>query len=147
MNTPSLSQFKVWAKDNQSLAMAVCKATAFAKVTRERVDKYTVPIFESYGFKDEEGEPIPDKDQLYICKDEKRVATYYEKCNRANRVHGWNGPEDHCPALVASYTQTKMEWALLDKGCELLGLKDHPHHLDDRQKMLDLLLGACLKRA
>jgi len=148
MNKPTLKQFQSWAKENQSLALAVCKATAFAQLERERVDKYTMPIFQRYGFKDEQGQPIDKPGQLYLCQDEQLCTTYFTECNKANQAHGWGGPFDHCPALVAEHNQIKIEQALIDEGAKLMGIESQGWNtLEDRKKMLDLLLGACLKKA
>jgi len=147
MKTPTLNQFQGWAKEHQSLALAVCKATAFAQVTRERVDEYTAPIFQSFKFKDEEGQPIEKPGQLYLCKDEDRCKEYYAEKEIADRAHGWGGEEGYCPALVAEHNQIKMEQALIFKGAKLMGIKGMGWNtLENRKKMLDLLLGACRKR-
>lgn len=150
---PTVTEFKKWCRANKKLAMDVCKAMAFAEVERERVNAYIKPIFDSYTFLDtllDEGERltenrITDPKQLYLCTDETLIAHYYKTCETAHREHGFTGPGGYCPALTAEHAVTKAEWALLDAGCELFGLSDHPPMLDDRQKFIDLLIGACLK--
>ena len=144
MKTPTIEAFKAWAKEHQSLALAVCKAQAFAKVERERVDAYIRPIFDRYAFKDERGEPIKKPDDLYHCKDEVLCAAYYAECDSTHREHGFRGPEGYCPALVAKDMQLKTEWALLDTGATLFGFGDITLYGENHAKMLNLLLGACL---
>src|SRR5438552_1788742 len=79
----SLEQFKSFSKDIAPAARAVCLAMAYAQLTRERVDAYIKPIFESYAFvygslaRDLEGQPVTNRDHLYLVGDEAKVAAYF----------------------------------------------------------------------
>lgn len=151
---PTIAEFKKWSRANKPLALTLCKAMAFATVERKRVNAYIRPIFDSYTFLDTLtgragriiGTPIPDPEQLYLCLDKEQLAHYYNACDTAHREHGFTGPYGHCPALVAEHLVTQAEWALLDAGCALLGLSEHPH-MHNRQKLIDLLLRACLQNS
>ncbi len=157
MKTPTLQQFKTWSKLHRPLAEAVCMAQAFAECERERVDAYIQPIFDSFNFmigekmgnrlQNDVGERITDPKQLYLCTDETLCAQYYAACDVAHRAHGFTGKPGYCPALIAEDQLRKAQHALIDAGCKLMDID--PASLWDmknRDKMLDLLLGACLKK-
>lgn len=154
MRTPSLSEFKTWARAHSTAAIVVCAAQAFAKVERERVDAYIRPIFNRYAFQKslpvgKDGwrmsGPVNKPDDLYLCTDEPRIAAYYAECDAAHRAHGFTGPDGHCPALVAAEIARKCENGLITEGAKLMGIELPLLYGERRQKMLDLLLGACLK--
>lgn len=143
---PTLQQFQKFCKDHANLAHAVVTATAFAQCERERVDAYVLPIFQRYGFKDESGKPIKSPKQLYLCRNELDVADYFADCDEAHRAHGFKGPQGHCPALVAEELRRIAESALIDAGCRFLQIEQlEIYDMELRAKMLDLLMGACLK--
>lgn len=151
LKTPTLDDFKSWAKAHHNDAIAVCMAQAFAECERERVDAYIKPIFESFGFvygNDLAARigligPLPWKD-LYLCDDMEMLARYWKACDTAHRAHGFTGPDGYCPALIAEDKLIKAQNKFLRLGCDLFGLEDIPSMSAHRAKMLDLLLGACL---
>ena len=152
MKTPALNEFKAWAQAHKQDALAVCMAQAYAQLERERVDAYVLPIFQRYNFqygheitRGQYKGPIPTPNELYLCEEEELIKDYYEECDKAHREHGFTGEHGYCPALVADEVRRKAENAFLRLGCELFGLDDLPHMTEHRKKMLDLLLGACLK--
>jgi hypothetical protein len=145
MTTPTLAKFKSWSKTNKPLAQAVCMAKAFAQLERARVDAYIQPLFETFGFVDDEGNKIDNQRHLYRCDDEVMCKAFYAESDAAHRAHGFTGPEGHCPALRAENLLIQAENHLIEAGCELFGINANVVYGDDRQKMLDLLLGACLK--
>jgi hypothetical protein len=78
------ADFKDWAREHRSLALAVCRAQAAAELTRARVDAYIKPIFESFGFvysgelaesldmragEKLVGKPLESEKDLYLCDD------------------------------------------------------------------------------
>jgi hypothetical protein len=140
------AEFRQWSLAHKSLAQAVCKAKAFAELERVRVDAYVLPIFNSFGFVDEAGEKIQNPIDLYLCEDATMCTAFYAQCELAHRAHGFTGPEGHCPALTAEALVITAENALLQAGCEFLGLKEMPSALygNKRKEMLDLLLKACV---
>lgn len=147
MKTPTINEFKAWALEHQSLALAVCKAQAFAQCERIRVDKYVKPIFDRYEFHSTlcgSTGRITDPERLYLCEDEPLCAAYYAACDKAHREHGFKGEPGQCPALVADTRRIQLENGLLRAGCELFDLQDIPSLPDQRAQMLRLLLGACL---
>ena len=154
MKTPTLQEFKRWSREHYQLAHAVCAATAFAQCQRERVDAYVQPIFERYGFEVSErfvergmDRRITDIKRLYLTDlDAPEYLDFLDECHAAHRAHGFKGPHGHCPALVAEDLQRTAEHALISAGRELLGIEDAPLYGENRAKMLDLLMGACLKR-
>ena len=152
MRTPSLQEFKRFSRSNYQLAYAVCMAQAFAKCERERVDAYVQPIFEDFGFEYSQKAElrsgrtglIPNVRDLYLCDDEAGLKRFYECCDEAHRAHGFKGPQGHCPALVAEHLQIIAENHLLEAGCKLLGVDQGGLWGENRAKMLDLLMGACI---
>lgn len=149
----TLDDFKAWAKDNASLAKAVLMAQAYAELTRERVDAYIRPIFDSYQFKEDctfdgkhtpSGKLLESPKQLYLC-DDPLIGAFYDDCDKAHREHGFKGPKGHCPALRAENLLMQAQQHLIDSGAELMGIDSHAVYGDDRKKLLKLLIGACLK--
>ena len=144
MITPSLPEFKQFCREHYNLARAVCEAMAFAQCERERVNAYILPLFQEWDFRDETGAPITNPEQLYLCDDDGYCTAYYKACDEAHRKHGFTGPDGHCPALVAEHLLIIAQNALLQAGANLLGFDHQMLWGDDRKKMLDLLLGACI---
>jgi hypothetical protein len=143
---PTAEEFKQWAIDHKSLAEAACMARAFAELERERVDEYVLPIFNSFNFVDEDGKKIDKPKNLYLCTDEAMFKAYLAQCDAAHRAHGFTGLENQCPALTAENLQLAAERALLEAGCEFLGIEVFRLYGRDQEdrKMLDILLKACL---
>lgn len=150
--TPTLAEFKRFARDVAPAARAVLMARVFAEMERERVRAYIRPIFDKYGFTygaewgdSHAGEPIPDPEHLYLADDEVQVACYFEECDRAHRAHGFTGPHGHCPALVAENLQRVAEGHMIDFAAELFGVNFSGVYGEDRKRLLDLLIGAALQ--
>jgi hypothetical protein len=144
MKTLTPAQFRKWAEAHKPLAMAVCKTMAFATVEHERVNEYVRPIFQKYRFVDENGAPIAGPDDVFLSPDDAMCKAFWAECDVAHRAHGWIGPEGNCPALMAENLRATAENALLEAGCEFLGVKTWLLYGDNRKEMLDLLLKACL---
>lgn len=153
MKTPTLTEFKAWAKVNKPLALKLAKAMAVAELTRAQVDAYIQPIFEKYQFKvdadvakgcGDYGTPLKSPKDLYLT-DDPRLSEYYAECDDAHRAHGYELPAGYCPALVAETNQTKAEHDLIVSGAALMGIDtDRVIYGEMRSRMLDLLMGACL---
>lgn len=151
---PTLQEFKAWAKTNRRLALAVCAAQAYAETKRAQVDAYIAPIFSRYDFRVSRDCQIAELDEkvasvkdLYLTDlDSLEVAAFYAECEQAHRSHGFDGPAGHCPALVAESLLIAAQNALLDAGKELTGLDATSLYGDNRKKMLDLLISACLNK-
>lgn len=148
----TLANVKRWAhsQERAKAVAALALARAFAKATRERVDAYTRPIFDRYTFYTDKcaershgratpAERITDPKDLYLSTDEAQVARYFDECAEAHAAHGWKGPRDHCPALVAEHEVVKAERVLLLAGAEFLGVDFHDLYGDDRRRAVDLL--------
>lgn len=144
MKRITMADLQAWADEHRQRAEAALLARAFAETERERVDAYVVPIFQSFGFVDEDGDPIGTPDRLYLCPDDARCADFYAACDVAHRDHGWTGEGNGtCPALVAESLQIVAENALLEASASIgLGLSAN-RSLDLRARALDLLLGIC----
>ena len=148
----NVAQFKVWCRDHYNLAHTVCEAMAYAQCKREQVDAYVKPIFDGYKFyvkkewaESATPERITDPERIYLTDQEDEVQFFFDDCDKAHRAHGFTGPKGHCPALCAEELQRIAERALLDAAKPLFGIgSDDIHRPEDRRKMLDLLIGACL---
>jgi hypothetical protein len=148
----SITQFKRWCQTHKSLAITVCTTKAIAEVTREKVDAYTQPIFDSFEFQycGELAEklnltgPVP-RATFYLC-DDPRIPEFYAACDAEHKRQGFNVPEGHCPALTAEALLIKAENALIEAAQSLFDLGVHQIHFENRRKYLDLLLGACLAK-
>jgi hypothetical protein len=126
-------------------------ARVYAEMERERVDAYILPIFQRYGFTygsiagDEAGQPLKSPKHLFLCEDEERVREYFEDCDVAHRAHGFTGPKGHCPALIAEHLVITTENLLIDLASEQFHADFHGLFGKDRERLLDLLIGAALK--
>jgi len=170
----SVADLQHWARDNAMLALAVCEAQAFAEVTKERVNAYIQPVFESFNFICEgtmaerfdasprEGDAekflgrkikTPDdpefcwlhgRDESDVIKD--KLRRYYEAVDAEHRRQGYLDLEPgQCPALRAETLHTQAENALIDSAHDLFPIESHQLYGDTRKKYLDLLLGVCIK--
>lgn len=154
MRQPSLTEFKRWAKDHYRLAHTVCMAQAYAQLKREQVDAYIKPLFAMFEFypADEwvkrgmKRERITDIKDLYLTDLESaEYKEFMEECDIEHRKHGFDGEPGYCPALVAENLQIEAENALIEEGKRFLGIEDiGGPYMENRKKLLDLLLGACL---
>lgn len=145
-DTLSITSIRRFARDHKGLAHTVCTAQAFAELERERVDAYTRPIFDRYTFLCERtGKRITDPDRLYLTDlDGANYLDYLEAVYDAHAAHGWEGPRDHCPALVAESLHTDAENCLLQAFADFIGASTASFYGDTRKRALDLLLRACL---
>ena len=143
MKTPSVAEFKKWAKANRPLAKALVNARAFAESERKRVDGYLIPLFRSFGMKDEKGILIEHPDKLYLCHDGVLIAAYFEVADAANRAHGFTGPEGHCPAYRAEEGQRRAERELIQAWEEFFDI-DGQLYGEARERLLTLLIDSCL---
>lgn len=150
MNTPTLSEFKAWAKDCQPAAKAVLMARVYADMERERVNAYIRPIFDAYRFHElptiHGAPPVRKPEDLYCCADEEQVAAYFAECDQAHRAHGFTGPQGHCPALTAETLQRETEYALMKLAQPLFRIDPSDLYGDNRAKYLELLIGACFAK-
>lgn len=171
----SVADLQQWARDNAKLALAVCEAQAYAEVTKERVDPYVQPIFDTFNFicegvfaenfdasprraDDEEksvGRKIKtpyDREFCWLHGPEEseeikdKLRRYYEAVDAEHRRQGYHDLEPgHCPALRAQNLHTEAENALIHSGCDLFGVDSHQLYGNNRQKYLELLMGVCIK--
>lgn len=156
MKTPSLAQFKRFARDIAPAVRAVLMAQANAELTRERVDAYIRPIFDRYQFRYSSrweelgakvGGVIQDPKDLYLTDlDDPLVAAFYADCDAAHKAHGYDLPTGHCPALRAERLLMTAEQCLLELATDLFGVNLADHCFGEtRRQALDLLIGASVK--
>ena len=162
MPTPTINEFKKWARENKRLAEALTVAMANADLMRAKVDAYIEPIFHSFGFVYEGtmaeklqkpiGQPITEKDFYLLHSDgvapetAARVKEYYAACHREHLAQGYGYCVEevgNCPALHAENLVTTAENALLESGCDLMKIERTRLYGESRKKMLDLLLRSC----
>jgi hypothetical protein len=152
------------------LAIDVIQTKAIHTLVKEMVDKYRIPLFLSMGFVavnrrgSGQSEPILHPDQAYRSTDEELYREFVVKCHQAHIDNGFEltpitlqeqnlyiseGVEPQeptfgiSPELVMEDSLRKLEHLLLSHMKEAIGMPDW-RTLQDRQKMLDLLLsGAC----
>lgn len=116
MVVKTAAELRQWITLNGSRVEEVVRLEEFAKSERKRVDAYTQPIWDQFGF----GQPTPDKAYLIDGRDED-LQKFYEATYAANAAHGWTGQYDHCPALTAENNFIKKQAALVEEffGCEI----------------------------
>jgi len=155
MNNVTLEEFKKFCKGHTALAIAVCKAQAYAEIKREQVDAYVLPIFQKYTFpvtftemRAEYGENVKSPKDLYLTDlDSEAVKNFYKDIHEEHRKHGFNGPFGHCPALIAEKLLMEAEKCLLEAFQAFFGIEEIGVYGEDRKKFLKLALGASLKGA
>lgn len=150
---PTLDEFKQFSKDVAPAARAVLMARVYLDMERERVNAYILPIFQSYHFTyGPVGErsglsgPITAMNDLFLADlDDPLMAAFYAECDAAHRAHGFTGPQGHCPALTAESLLMQTERAFIELAEPLFGISADSVYGPDRQKYLELLIGAALK--
>lgn len=162
MRTPTITEFKTWARNNKELAHAVLMAQAYAETKRKQVDAYIAPIFAMFKFypstdmlamtgpdsrRGVANEQITDIKNLYMTDlHSVEYLTFCKLCEEEHRKHGFTGKPGYCPALMAENMLIKAQNVLLESGCALLGLRDIPFAPAHRKQMLDLLIGGCFAK-
>lgn len=116
-------------------AMAAIAAGEKAEATREHVDSYTRPIFDSFGF----GAEYWQRLYLLLDEHEARVHEYFAACDRAHREHGYDLPPDYCPALVAEHEHIAALRDLRELACGVLGIPE-PIQMEHCERLETLLL-------
>jgi hypothetical protein len=153
-STPSRKEFEKFAASAEfaEAAKQYIHAKAFAQAERERVDAYVMPIFRQFTFKPDplwadrqdrrriDPSDISSPDKLYLADlSSPEVVAFYAACAKAHREHGFNGPEDACPALIAKGHMIEAENALLALGCALIHVDPSTLSLSKREAFIKLL--------
>lgn len=93
-------------------------------------------------------ELITDHEHLYLCEDEALFQHYLDLADERLKAAGIKPADmerDWCPYLVAKHELVKAEWALIDATGAPFGIStDSPLYGENRQKWLDLVVGAAL---
>ena len=144
MSKINKAALKQWSITNRPKAVKVIGAQIVAKDTRAFVDSYKLPIFRRYAFKDDEGNPITSMTDLYRCDDQTMLRAYYDEVDAENRKHGFTGPKDHCPALIAENELIRLEQELIESACIVLKVGSEHFYGDLRQKLVKTFIGLCV---
>lgn len=150
----TVESLKAFARDEttKSCVRAYLLAQTFAQAERERVDAYIKPLFELYNFYPDEKwrekgrmkmDRITDIDRLYLTDLESpQYKEFMAECAKEHRKHGWTGPADHCPALVADGIRVNAENLLIEHTSKSLPLGFEDIHIygEHRKKLLDLVV-------
>lgn len=126
-----------WARGNRQAVLDMIAARIRAASERARVDAYIEPLFQALGLKDEEGKLIALSKNIYRCEDEAASSAFFAACEVAHREHGFTGPADYCPALIAENAMIKAENVVLKAAEKLVG--GPVYHLEDRAKLLGII--------
>ncbi len=164
LNAPKL-QAVIESQEFLGIASRLYEAMALAKLIRQKVDAYEIPLFQSLGFKeDKHGDNpctlITDPKLAYLSDDDELFREFVVLSHKKHIENGFDykpitddeatayilddiAPSDPSfgknPALVAEYAQTQIEWLLLEYMEKAIGMPRWSL-LKDRQKMLDLYL-------
>lgn len=158
----ALVQKSVNDKELEHLALTVIRVQVSAKLTREFVDSYRVPLFRALKFKHKRnGETLQNPNQLYLSSDAELTREYLvmlHNLHAENFGAPWTLVDAEgqrlyinnevipktenfgcCPALIVEARLNEVETLLIKHWRELLGIpqtKSWGH----RQEMLDLAL-------
>lgn len=144
------------SKAFQKAASELLVATARARATREKVDAYVRPIFDSMKFPvaaefaETPGQLVENPRDLYLCEEGQALDAFDRACYEAHRSHGYAVAKvGDNPALIAEHDQLKAEWHLLELAGPALGFdgKSINGHMEERKAMLKLLLELFVKAA
>ena len=136
--------FQAWCKANQKQALAIRDQRQVAALKRAEVDAYVRPLFDSFGFTDEEREPIGKPSDLYLCTDDALCAAFFTGCDTLHRQHGFEGKKGYCPALIEETKLMDMEWRLIEEAVKVLKMPAPMRTPENRDKILGLIL-KCMK--
>jgi hypothetical protein len=134
----------------QRLCYAIFETMAAAKVMREKVNSYAVPLFQSLNFFESTkwggtaGIPILDPERAYESDDEALYNEYIDLLHEQHLKHGFKVAHGYCPALIAESNQTRAEILLLQFMQDKIGMPEWKF-LEDREKMLELYLSMAAK--
>ncbi len=144
-------EFQKWCETHVMMARALRLTRIHAALTRQAVDAYVQPIFDSFTFEydprwaarlHKEG-PITKMDDLYLADlASAPVRAFYAACDVAHRTHGFAGPAGHCPALIAEHEVITLENLFIDSAAPLFGIREIPNTAD-RDLYIEILLGGC----
>lgn len=130
-----------WHPTGQPLALAVVAARAESVAIREHVRSYSVPLFRSFEFCEQDGRPITDPDRAYLMGEdadqESRFVVYLDRLRAEHLRHGYQVKKDECPALMADRRRILAEDALLDSLCSATGIPSFRVYGRLREQMLD----------
>ncbi len=127
-----------WASTQRQNVLNMPAARFHAQIERKRVDAYIEPLFLAHGFRDEDGQLLTKSKDLYRCPDDAGSAAFYVECDAAHRAHGFTGPAEYCPALVAENAAIQTENIVMVAAEKLLGFE--MHSLEHRAQLLDLVV-------
>ncbi len=148
----------VESQDFKDLTYQIFLATAHAQLTREKVDSYAVPLFQSMGFVEAPGnrgrtpgKPIEHPNNAYLSCDRDGSSPLFDLyIDRVHDLHIKNGftveVKGKCPALIAEYELLTVENNLLTYMEKAVGMPKWKV-LEDRQTLLDLYLSIGAKSA
>ncbi len=132
------AKLQSWARTQRQAVLNMLAARRHAKNERARVDAYVEALFLAHGFKDEEGQPITKSKNIYRCQDEAACVAFFAECDAAHRTHGFKGPAEYCPALIAEDVAIQAENVVLAAAERFLGIE--VHSLEHRAQLLDLVV-------
>lgn len=128
-----------WAKVNRQAVLNMVAARIHAAKERVQVDAYIEPLFQARHFVDAEScRVLTESKDLYLSQDDEGVAQFFAECDAAHRMHGFTGPEGHCPALIAENAAVQAENLVLRSIEPLLGVE--VLDLDHRAKLLGIIV-------
>lgn len=137
----ALKTFARSPKTKDAIAQVIAARIA-AKVTREKVDAYILPVFQRFTFTDEDsGEAITTPKHLYLADLKSQTMLDYEAACDAEHVRqGWKIPTGYCPACMAESAAIDAEQKLLKLAGEAFGAPFATTHGETREKALALFL-------
>jgi hypothetical protein len=135
------------SKDFKILAGNVLIKMAHTQLAREKVDSYSIPLFQSMGFTESmeghyPGTPIESEKDVYLVYENYECPLYEKYIELLHPLHLSNGFDikpGHCPALIAEMDLRDAEQHLLAHMSKEIAMPVW-RKLEDRKKMLDLYL-------
>lgn len=150
----TIADFRRFAMSIRPDVVALLDARTFAEAERVRVAALVAPLLARHALTigsdvdvddEQAGQGITDERDLYRCGDELRVRAYYDARDALLREHGFTGPKDHCPALIAESAARAREAALVAKASQLFGVDFNRAYGDNRKRLLDTLIAAAVQ--
>jgi hypothetical protein len=170
MNELTAPKLKAAVESQEFLGITsrLYEAMALAKLIRQKVYAYEIPLFQSLGFKEDKhgnnpSKPIEDPKYAYLSDDDELFREFVVLSHKKHVENGFDYKpitDDEAtayildnivpgnprfgknPALIAEYAQIKIEQLLLEYMEKTIGMP-HSSRIEDREKILE----SCLKMA
>lgn len=120
-------------------------AQAQADNLKPLVRGYQGVILKEFEFFTDTGERIFDPERSWEIVGDEKAQEYYDLCDQAKALAGFDLPAGYCPYLIAQHIHGRVRTRLLEASIPSLkeiGINSVPTVLEIRERLAELLIGA-----